>query len=227
MMMKILFIFAFFSLFGWIIESCYRFIMTKKAVNPGFMSGCVVPIYGFGALIMYSICKLSGSFNYKYEAIIVIVISMISLSLLELLSGFFLLKFFNLKLWDYSKRKFNFKGLICLRFTLYWGILALVFYIFTYNFIDSLSLNFVNNLLLVFLLGIFYGIFFIDLCISINLSSKIKKYAESNKKIIDLEKLKLDIIKRINKNKFINTLYPYLSTSKFLKSKIKDNKNDL
>ena len=226
-MLKILFIFSIFSMIGWIIESIYRFIMTKKVVNPGFMSGCVVPIYGFGAIILYGICKLSESFSYKYEAILVIIISMISLSILELLSGLFLLKYFNLRLWDYSKRKFNFKGIICLRFTLYWGILALIFYIFTYNFIDNLVLNIVNNSICLFLLGLFYGIFLIDLCISINLSSKIKKYAESNKKVIDLEKLKVDIIKRINKNRFINMLYPYISTNVFLKSKIKDNKNDL
>ena len=226
-MYKVLFIFSFASVLGWIIESIYRFVMSKKIVNPGFMSGCVVPIYGFGALILYYICELSKRFNYKFEALLVIIISMISLSLLELLSGVFLLKFFNLKLWDYSNRKLNFKGLICLRFTLYWGIFSLIFYLFMYTFIDSLILNMTKNMLGIFSLGIFYGIFFIDLCISINLSSKIKKYAESNKKIINVEKLKLDIIKRINKNKFLNTLYPYISTNIFLKSKIKDNKNDL
>ena len=226
-MYRVLFIFSFASILGWIIESIYRFVMSKKVVNPGFMSGCVVPIYGFGALILYYICKFSESFNYKYEAFLVIIVSMICLSLLELVSGLFLLKFFNLKLWDYSNRKLNFKGIICLRFTLYWGIFALIFYLFMYNFIDNLVLNITNNILGIFTLGLFYGIFFIDLCISINLSSKIKKYAENNKKIIDVEKLKLDIIKRINKNKFLYTLYPYISTNVFLKSKIKDNKDDL
>ena len=226
-MYKVLFIFSFASILGWIIESIYRFVMSKKVVNPGFMSGCVVPIYGFGALILYYICKFSESFNYKYEALLIIVVSMVCLSLLELISGLFLLKFFNLKLWDYSNRKLNFKGIICLRFTLYWGIFALIFYLFMYSFIDNLTLNITNNTLGIFALGLFYGIFFIDLCISVNLSSKIKRYAENNKKVINVEKLKLDIIKRINKNKFLNTLYPYMSTSIFIKSKIKDNKNDI
>ena len=226
-MFKVLFIFSFAAVLGWLIETIYRFIMSKKIVNPGFMSGCVVPIYGFGALILYYVCKLSETFAFKYEAILVIILSMAFLTILELLSGLMLLKFFNLRLWDYSKRKFNFKGLICLRFTLYWGILALIFYLFMYNFIDSVSANFISNTVCLFILGLFYGIFFIDLCISINLSSKIKKYAESNKKIIDFEKLKLDIVKRINKNKFLNTLYPYLSTNIFVKNKIKDSKDDI
>lgn len=226
-MFKILFIFSFAAVLGWIIETTYRFIMSKKLVNPGFMSGCVVPIYGFGALILYYVCKLSEMFTMQYEALLVILLSMILLTILELLSGLLMLKIFNLRLWDYSKRKFNFMGLICLRFTLYWGILALIFYLFMYNFIDGISTNFIGNTTCLFILGVFYGIFFIDLCISINLSSKIKKYAESNKKTINFEKLKLDIVKRINKNQFLNTLYPYLSTSIFLKSKIKDNKDDI
>ena len=226
-MFKILFIFSFASVLGWIIETTYRCVMLKKIVNPGFMSGCVVPIYGFGALILYSVCKLAEHFTIKYEALLVIFLSMILLTLLELLSGIFVLKFFNLKLWDYSNRKFNFKGIICFRFTMYWGIFALIFYLFMYEFIDNISSSFISNNVCLFILGLFYGIFFIDLCISINLSSKIKKYAESKKKIVDVDKLRIDIIKRLSKNKLLNMLYPYLSTNVFIKNKIKDDKNDI
>ena len=226
-MFKILFIFSFASVLGWIIETTYRCIMSKKIVNPGFMSGCVVPIYGFGALILYSICKLSDKINFMYKPILVIGLSMILLSLLEFISGVFLLKFFNLRLWDYSNRKFNYKGLICLRFSLYWGIFALIFYLFLYSFIDSASINFIDNNVCLFILGIFYGIFIIDLCISINLSSKIKKYAESKRKVINIERLRIDILKRLNKNKFLNSIYPSFSLNKYLKSKVSDDRNDL
>lgn len=226
-MFKVLFIFGFASVLGWIIETTYRFIVSKKLVNPGFMSGCVVPIYGFGALILYFVCKLSDSINYEYKPILIVILSMILLSLLEFLSGEFLLKFFNLRLWDYSYRKFNIKGLICLRFSLYWGIFSLIFYLFMYGFIDSLSIRYIDNNVCLFLLGLFYGIFIIDLCISVNLTSKIKKYADSKSKVINIEKLKIDIVQRINKNKFLNTIYPSISVSTFLKNKVKDNKNDL
>ena len=226
-MFKVLFIFSFAAILGWIIETIYRFFMSKKLVNPGFMSGCVVPIYGFGALILYFVCKLSDNISYAYKPIIVIILSMILLSLLEFLSGEFLLKFFNLRLWDYSSRKFNIKGLICLRFSLYWGIFSLIFYLFMYGFIDSLSIKYINNNVCLFLLGIFYGIFIIDLCISVNLTSKIKKYADSKSKVINVEKLKIDIVQKINKNKLLNTIYPLAPVSTFLKSKVKDDKNDL
>ena len=201
--------------------------MSKKIVNPGFMSGCVLPIYGFGALILYYVCKLESVFTFKYNVILIILISTILLTFLEYISGLFLLKVFKLKLWDYSNRKFNIKGIICLRFTLYWAILSLIFTLFIYKFIDNMSESFINNKACLFLLGIFYGLFLIDLCISINLSSKIKKYAKTKKKIINLEKLRYDILTRITKNKFINMLYPYLSTNLFLKNKIKDEKNDI
>jgi len=226
-MLRVLFIFGFSSILGWVIEAIYRCIMSKKIVNPGFMGGCVLPIYGFGALILYYICKFGSLINVKYNAFIIILISIILLTLLEYISGLFLLKFFKLKLWDYSNRKFNINGLICLRFTLYWGILALIFYLFIYSFIDSISEVFINNKYCLLFLGIFYGVFFIDLFLSINLLGKIKKYAKSKSKIINLEKLRYDIITRISKNKFLNRLYPYLSTSLFLNNKIKDDKNDL
>ena len=226
-MLKILFIFSFASLLGWFIETAYRSIMSKKIVNPGFMGGCVVPIYGFGAIILYFVCGLSLKIDFLYNPILVIVISVILLTLLELISGMIFLKFFNLRLWDYSNRKFNFKGLICLRFSLYWGILALVFYLFLYEFIDNMCMSFIKNNICLFSLGIFYGIFIIDLFLSFNLTSKIKKYAKSKSGIIDIERFKIDITKKLKKNKFLNALYPSLSVSTFLKSKIKDEDNDL
>ena len=67
-MFKILFIFSFTSVLGWVIETTYRFIMSKKLVNPGFMSGCVVPIYGFGAIILYYVAvvyTIQGLYHIK------------------------------------------------------------------------------------------------------------------------------------------------------------------
>ena len=44
----------------------------------------------------------------------------------EFISGYLLLKIFNEKYWDYSKLKFNFKGLITLKFSIYWAILCYI-----------------------------------------------------------------------------------------------------
>lgn len=218
---KYLFIFCLFSIVGWILEFCFRSITTKKIVNPGFMSGCVVPLYGFGAVILNLLCNLFVPIQSKYKIIVIFILSVILLSILECITGFILLKFFNLRLWDYSFSKLNYKGFICLEFSLIWGFLALVFYTFVFPWINEFALNFVSNSTYLFFLGIFVGMFLIDLCVSINLFNKFIEYANEMKETINIEKLKLDARMKIKRKKFWNAIYPYVSTNRFLKDKIK------
>lgn len=46
----------------------------------------------------------------------------------EFITGYLLLKVFNERYWDYSSLKFNYKGLITLKFSIYWSILCLYRY---------------------------------------------------------------------------------------------------
>ena len=219
---KYLFIFLLFSFVGWILELVYRSYNSKKFINPGFMSGCVVPLYGFGALIMYLLCNDLSEINSKYKVLIIVLISILLLTLLELISGILLDKLFHLRLWDYSKYKYNYKGLICINFSLIWGILTFSFYYFMYNPINNISNSFISSDYGLFFLGLASGIFIIDLAMSIQLLNRIVKYANEIKQTVDLEKLRLDIIKRITNKKFINSVYPYTSINRYLKEKIKD-----
>ena len=219
---KYLFIFLLFSFVGWILELVYRSYNSKKFINPGFMSGCVVPLYGFGALIMYLLCNDLSEINSKYKVLIIVLISILLLTLLELISGILLDKLFHLRLWDYSKYKYNYKGLICINFSLIWGILAFSFYYFMYNPINNISNSFISSDYGLFFLGLASGIFIIDLAMSIQLLNRIVKYANEIKQTVDLEKLRLDIIKRITNKKFINSVYSYTSINRYLKEKIKD-----
>lgn len=219
---KYLFIFCLFALIGWVLELCYRGFMTKKFVNPGFMSGCVVPIYGVGAVIMTIICNLFSSIESNYKIIFIFILSIILLSILEYISGLILFKCFYLRLWDYSNYKYNLNGFICLFFSMIWGLLSLIFYLFIYPWINQVALDFVNNSLGLFLLGIYMGIFIIDLCASIQLSTRVNKYAKSLKEVINIEKLKLDIRKKETKRKFLNAVYPYVLTNSYIKDRIKE-----
>lgn len=218
--LKYLFIFGLFSVVGWVLELIYRSIINKKIINPGFMSGCVVPLYGFGAVILNSICNLFVPIKSLYKVIIIFVLSIILLSILECITGYILIKFFNLRLWDYSKHKYNYKGFICIEFSLIWGCLSLVYYICFFNWINTFSLSFVTNTIGVFCLGIFFGIFLVDLCVSINLLNKLYRYAEQIKQTINIERFKLDARTHVKKKKFLNAIYPYVTTNKFLKDKI-------
>lgn len=221
---KYLFIFCLFSVVGWVLELGFRSITTKKLVNPGFMTGCVVPLYGFGAVILNLVCNLFVPIESEYKVIIIFVLSIILLSILECITGYILLKFFKLRLWDYSKLKYNYKGFICLEFSILWGLLSLIFYTFVFPWINEFYMNFVSNSVGLFLLGLFVGIFLIDLCVSINLLNKLTKYANDIRETINIEKIKLEARRETNRKKFFNAIYPYISTNRFLKDRIKNSK---
>ena len=219
---KYLFIFSIFSVIGWILEFIYRGIKSKKIVNPGFMSGCVVPLYGMGAIILDFLCRIIIKYNFKYEILIMFIISLILLTLLELMCGIICVNFFNVRLWDYSKRKLNYKGHICLQFSIIWGLAGLFYYCFCFNYVDNLINSFTNSINMIFLLGIFIGIFIVDLSVSIKLFNRIIYYSKEIKENINIEKIKLEARLNYNRKKFLNSIYPYISTNKYIKEKIKE-----
>jgi uncharacterized membrane protein len=58
-----LFLFILGCLLGWVIEVLFRrYVSAKKWVNPGFMKGPWLPLYGFGVITMFSMCYLVVSF---------------------------------------------------------------------------------------------------------------------------------------------------------------------
>lgn len=221
--LKYLFIFALFSLVGWLLEVIYRSTINKKFINPGFMTGCVLPLYGFGVVILNILCSYFNNINSNHKLLLIFIISMIILTLLEYITGVIMINVFHVKLWDYSNVKFNYKGIICLQFSIIWGLLATIFYKVIFTWINTYSEYFINNTLGIFSLGIFYGIFIIDLVVSINLIEKIRNYSKEIKKIINIENFKVETLK-LNRNKVLNIIYPYLHINKYLKDKMKRKK---
>ena len=222
---KYLFIFAIFSILGWILEVIYRGIVHKKIVNPGFMSGCVVPLYGMGAIILNFICILFSNINTNFKMLILFVVSAFILTLLEFICGYISLIYFHIRLWDYRKEKFNYRGFICLKFSIIWGITSIIYYLIVYPKIDSISLSFISSNSGIFILGIFLGIFLIDLSVSIKLFNRLIKYAKEIEDNINIEKIKLDARINVTKKKFLNAVYPYLSTNRYIREKIKELNN--
>lgn len=121
--LHMLFSFTFFSILGWVIEVVYRSTRDLHFVNPGLLKGPYLILYGTAALV------LMGSISVIHECNIFVKILCYFLITtgLELTSGFNAQHFFNVRLWDYSDQRFQFKGHICLRFSIYWIILAFAF----------------------------------------------------------------------------------------------------
>jgi len=119
----IFFSFSFFSILGWMLEVSYRSVRDKRFVNPGLLRGPYLPLYGTGALILIvAVSMLQGS-HVLAKALAYLIIT----TGLELGSGLIGECFSQSRLWDYSDQRFNYRGHICLKFSLYWILLAFAF----------------------------------------------------------------------------------------------------
>ncbi|MDK2866797.1 MAG: hypothetical protein PWP38_1112 [Clostridiales bacterium] len=117
---------------GWLMEVAYAYTKQGKFVNRGFMYGPFCPIYGTGAIVIIS---FAAAINLMippspYAHLLVVISIVLLTTAIELITGGVLEKLFHIKWWDYSTRRFNYKGYICLQFSLIWGAVgALLVYV--------------------------------------------------------------------------------------------------
>ena len=130
--------FYIYCFFGWCIESAIVSISDRKLINRGFLSGPLLPIYGTGAILVLFI-----TLPCKDNIIAVYFVGMIGATILEYITGWLMELIFKVKYWDYSYRKNQYKGRICLISSLFWGILSILLTELIHNPIESyvLSLN--------------------------------------------------------------------------------------
>ena len=209
--MNFLIVFSIGTTLGWFLEFIYKLSKNRtKIINPGFLSGPFVPIYGFGCVLLYIISTLKILTYYK------VILFLISTTFVELITGVFFLNYYKLRLWDYRTLKFNYKGFISLRFSIYWTILSVVFYYAIFPLLNNIINILSNNVLYIFLLGIYYGFFIYDMLLSFDLAEKLKilirNYSEKERKALNVHLKELSIdLRSINltqfKNQVINSLY--------------------
>ena len=203
-----LFIFFIGSVFGYFLELFYRRIKHKKWVNPGFLVGPYLPIYGFG-LCTLSIMYIELS-KYNINALLIILLMSLSMVLIELIGGLIFLNIGGIRLWDYSSLKFNYKGVICLRFSIIWTFLSAIYYYFVAPYIVYAINWFKNNMSFSFILGLFLGLIIIDLVYSTKTLVKIRKFVKDNNFVLKYEEFKKHIkeIQEKNKEKY-SFLFPF------------------
>lgn len=116
-----LFFFYFYCFVGWCIESTYVSIHQKRLVNRGFMRGPFLPLYGSGGIMM-----LVVSMPFQEHLILVYIAGCIGATILEYVTGVTMEALFKVRYWDYSDKRFNFQGHICLGNSLAWGLLTIL-----------------------------------------------------------------------------------------------------
>ena len=109
--------FLIWSFIGWVIEIVDMTFETGEYQNRGMLNMPICPIYGVGVLLIIAILRpLKGTF------LALSIGSAIICTAIELGVGLLLEAIFHNRWWDYSHMHFNYKGLICLRNSLFWGI---------------------------------------------------------------------------------------------------------
>ena len=140
--LKFLFLFCSGSITGWLIELIFRRFFSKNNrekiwVNPGFLSGPWLPLYGFGLCLLYTLCEIERNFvsRGRLSKAVLFIIMAISMTAIEYLSGIFSLKVLGVRLWDYSEEKGNYRGLVCPKFSFFWAVAGIVYYFFIHRFV--------------------------------------------------------------------------------------------
>lgn len=113
--------FIFYSFCGWLWETCYCSIKERHYVPRGFLYGPVCPIYGVGFLLMVLFFA-----PFKDNLVVFYFVAVIVMTAWEYFVGWFLETTTHIKYWDYSDRRFNIKGRVCLEVSLFWGVMSYV-----------------------------------------------------------------------------------------------------
>lgn len=191
------------SIIGWLLELVYRRFFSRnnpdrKWINPGFLVGPALPLYGFSLCILclLSFIKLPFIEDPLQQKLVLFAIMAICITLIEFVAGLIFIRGMKIWLWDYSKCWGNIMGIICPRYTLYWWVLSAIYYFLIHPHVLASLYWLADHLAFSFFIGFFYGIFLIDLTYSLRLLSKIRKFAKEMNIDVKLQTLKVHIQKK-------------------------------
>ena len=204
------FLFAAGSLIGWCIEVVWRKFFSSgnpehKWINPGFLNGPYLPLYGFCLTILFALANIDVSFieNPILQKLVLFVCMACCITLFEYIAGLIFIKGMKIKLWDYTGFWGNIQGIICPLYSFFWYILSAVYYFLIHPRILDWLFWFTNHLTFAFFVGFFYGLIFVDLCATFRVMARVRKFAAENKVVIHIDHLKHHVqeINRDEKNR--------------------------
>lgn len=119
---RLLAYFVIYSFLGFVVETIFG-MLTKGVIESrkSCFYGPFCCIYGLGAAIM-----IPGLKKFKRSNWTLFIAGAIEGSVIEYVVGWIGEVIFQIKWWDYSNMPFNIHGRICILFSVFWGLLALV-----------------------------------------------------------------------------------------------------
>ena len=204
-MLQYLIDFIFFSITGFIGEIIHAFVNKSKSGKA--LRGPWCPLYGIGGIIIISIINLTNK-----NPLVIFILGCILASIIEYLASVFLEKIFKTKWWDYSERKFNLNGRICLKNSLLFGILTLILYYYIYY--QKLSTRLLKNKIYIAIILIIIILIIIDGIITIVEALELKRRLEIIDNKSDNKNTLKENIKKLKTNLNPNRLLNKFSTEK-------------
>jgi len=123
-----------YSFLGWAYESAVCSVSERNLVNRGFLNGPVCPVYGFGALTaIYFLHQRTDNI------IILFLAGMLLTCTVEYITAVLLESLFHAKWWDYSHKRFNLQGRVCLLGAVVFGALSVLLIRVIHPFVERLT----------------------------------------------------------------------------------------
>ena len=157
-------IFLLYSLLGFVMEST---LYKVKSINKhsGIFYGPMTAVYGVGIIAIELLNKYlfkKIKCNKLFKLLIEFIVLTLVLSLIEYLGGNILNYLFDIDMWNYSNIKPHFGKYICLRNSIIWGILGVVYIHIFKLFTDKIINQITNKETILFLI-----LFIIDILITL------------------------------------------------------------
>lgn len=174
--------FMIYAFFGYICEVVYVAICTKKITNRGYLYGPLVPIYGYGAILILLSLSWSLEIDKWYTPFLVFLLGAVFTSILEYIVSYVMEVLFHMRWWDYSDKFGNLNGRICLRNSSMFGVLVVAVLYGLHPYVVTPFVNLISNfgnLWFYIISGLLFIAILIDTIFStikhINISKMIRK----------------------------------------------------
>ena len=163
------FFFMIYSFIGYLTEiTCCSINNKKLIVNRGFCLGPYLPIYGSSSVIMNIFLA-----KYSKDIITLFVMSAFVCTLMEYMTSLILEKIFHARWWDYTEKKFNLSGRVCLENSCLFGLGGVFIVSILHPFLNGLVSMIPHNVLIILSI-ILFVIFMIDVIITVTTMCQVK-----------------------------------------------------
>lgn len=222
-------LFYIYSFAGWVMETVGISIREKKLVDRGFLIGPYCPIYGTGVVLITILLK-----KYSDDVLATFVMSIIICGILEYLTSYFMEKIFKARWWDYSDRKFNLNGRVCLQNLIVFGLLGTTI-VFVINPFFIKYIEKVPELALHIILSLITILFIVDTIVSykviFDLKDMSKEFRDNTEEISEkvqkrIRSWKIKLYRRLVKAFPAIKEYVKYNTWEEIKKKIEESRKD-